>query len=114
MRTMIAINFPFWLGGLSGLLCTAAVAHHDQQHLRQQELRSTVRQQMDKPLPVRQNAPQSVSSVTAKAAALASRAGIEAAADANARHLNAQERIELRRQLTRDLQAQPSAETGNR
>jgi hypothetical protein len=101
-------------GALSAMLCTAAVAHHDPQHLRLQELRSTVRQQMAQPLPARQITPQPVSSATAQAAAQASQAGLQAAADANARHLSAQERVELRRQLTRDLQAQRSTELGNR
>ncbi len=132
MCTMIAINVPFtqaptsgWIamhkrmvqrlgGAVSAFLCSAAVAHHDPQHLRQQELRSTVRQQMALPMPARQSSPQPVSSSTAQAAAQASQAGIQAAADANARHLSAQERVELRRQLTRDLQAQRSTELGNR
>lgn len=110
MRTMISMNVSI----CSALLCTAAVAHHDPQHLRQQELRSTVRQQMAKPLPARQRDAQAASTAAAQAAAQASQAGIQAAADANARHLNSQERSELRRQLARDLQAQRSTDLGNR
>lgn len=132
MHSMTAINVPFqqvcasvksaWqkrlahcLGGaFSALLCNAAVAHHDVPHMRQQELRSTVRQQMATPQLARQSAPQPAKPAAAQAAAQASQAGIQAATDANARHLSAQERVELRRQLARDLQAQRSTELGNR
>ncbi len=98
-------------GVLLALLCTTAVAHHDAQHLRQQELRSTVRQQMGNPVPVHQGVP--ASAIQFNQAQSAAQARIATEADANARHLSAQQRVELRRQLTRDLQAQrnPSSST---
>jgi hypothetical protein len=110
MTGMVVMNNSFWLGisphlgkslggALSALLCSAAAAHHDAQHLRQQELRSTV-QQMAKPAAAKPAAPVN------QAAKAAAQAGVQSAADANAHHLSAQERLELRRQLTRDLQAQ--------
>jgi hypothetical protein len=78
-------------GLVAALACSSTLAQTEpQQQLRKQELRSAVRQVVVTPAGPRQTP-------------------ADLAADENMRHLNAQERGELRRQLTRDLRAQRSS-----
>ncbi len=78
-------------GLVAVLACSSTLAQTEpQQQLRKQELRSAVRQVVATPAGPRQTP-------------------AELAADESLRHLNAQERSELRRQLTRDLRAQRSS-----
>jgi hypothetical protein len=85
---------PLAVGVATVAACMAAWGQDDLQQ-RRQELRSTVRQQH--------------ATVQAQPQANAQNSGQDSATSAPApRHLSADERTELRRQLTRDLRAQRS------
>lgn len=90
-----ALGLGLTLGLASLLACTAAWGQDDPLQQRRQELRSTVRQQRG----------DGVATINYSKPAT-SGADNQAAGPANLRHLSAEERTELRRQLARDLRAQ--------
>jgi hypothetical protein len=90
-----ALGLGLTLGLASLLACSAAWGQDDPLQQRRQELRSTVRQQRADGVATVNYNKQANSGTDSKAAG-----------PVNLRHLTAEERTELRRQLARDLRAQ--------
>jgi hypothetical protein len=92
-----ALGLGVTVGLASLLACAAAWGQDDPVQQRRQELRSTVRQQRADGVATVNYNKQASSGTDSKAAG-----------PVNLRHLTAEERTELRRQLARDLRAQRS------